>query len=130
MGLKESKDFRKHVQLEKVSDRREDYVNGKLFRTGDEVIIKETQEVGKITVLGANYVMVDFGNETKRRCWLEDIELFETLETMAGEWGTDKSVKTYQKDTPGQKEILDFNKFILNNKKKFKEENKQRWKKS
>jgi len=130
MGLKESKDYRKHVQLEKVSDRREDYIKGKLFKTGDDVIVKESQEVGKITVLGANYVMVDFGNETKKRCWLEDIELFETLETMAGEWGTDKSVKTYQKDTPGQKEILDFNKFILNNKKKFKEENKQRWKKS
>ena len=30
-----------------------------------------------------------FGN-SKRRCWLEDIELFETLETMAGEWGSDK----------------------------------------
>ena len=68
MGLKESKDFRKHVQLEKVSDRREDYVNGKLFRTGDDVIVKESQEVGKITVLGANYVMVDFGN-SKKRCW-------------------------------------------------------------
>jgi len=101
MGLKESKDFRKHVQLEKVSDRREDYVNGKLFRTGDEVIIKETQEVGKITVLGANYVMVDFGN-SKRRCWLEDIELFEYLETMAGEDGTKKLVKNYKKMTPGE----------------------------
>ena len=104
MGLKESKDFRKHVQLEKVSDRREDYVNGKLFRTGDDVIVKESQEVGKITVLGANYVMVDFGN-SKRRCWLEDIELFETLETMAGEWGTDKLVKTYKKDSPGQEKF-------------------------
>ena len=101
MGLKESKDFRKHVQLEKVSDRREDYVNGKLFRTGDDVIVKESQEVGKITVLGANYVMVDFGN-SKRRCWLEDIELFEYLETMAGEDGTKKLVKSYKKITPGE----------------------------
>ena len=65
MGLKESKDYRKHIQLEKVSDRREDYVNGKLFRTGDDVIVKESQEVGKITVLGANYVMVDFGNSKR-----------------------------------------------------------------
>ncbi len=104
MGLKETKDYRKHIQLEKVSDRREDYVNGKLFRTGDDVIVKESQEVGKITVLGANYVMVDFGN-SKRRCWLEDIELFETLETMAGEWGTDKLVKTYKKDSPGQEKF-------------------------
>ena len=101
MGLKESKDFRKHVQLEKVSDRREDYVNGKLFKTGDEVIVKESQEVGKITILGANYVMVDFGS-SKRRCWLEDIELFEYLETMAGEEGTDKLTKKYKKMTPGE----------------------------
>jgi hypothetical protein len=104
MGLKESKDYRKHIQLEKVSDRREDYVNGKLFRTGDDVIVKESQEVGKITVLGANYVMVDFGN-SKRRCWLEDIELFETLETMAGEWGSDKLVKSYKKVSPGQEKF-------------------------
>ena len=101
MGLKETKDYRKHIQLEKVSDRREDYVNGKLFRTGDDVIIKETQEVGKITVLGANYVMVDFGS-SKRRCWLEDIELFEYLETLAGEEGTDKLTKKYKKMTPGE----------------------------
>lgn len=120
MGLKESKDFRKHVQLEKVSDRREDYINGKLFRTGDDVIVKESQEVGKITVLGANYVMVDFGS-SKRRCWLEDIELFETLETMAGEEGTGKLTKRYKKETPGsdkQESKRGFRSFLEKKKKK------------
>ena len=127
MGLKESKDYRKHIQLEKVSDRREDYVNGKLFRTGDDVIVKESQEVGKITVLGANYVMVDFGN-SKRRCWLEDIELFETLETMAGEWGSDKLVKTYKKDSPGQEKFT-FKSYYdedENNEKKKKKKNERK----
>lgn len=127
MGLAESKTYRKHIQLEKVSDRREDYVNGKLFKTGDDVIVKESQEVGKITVLGANYVMVDFGN-SKRRCWLEDIELFETLETMAGEWGTDKLVKTYKKDSPGQEKFT-FKSYYdedENNEKKKKKKNERK----
>ncbi len=49
MGLKESKLFRKHVELPKVSDTREDYVEGNLFAEGDTVQLKETQEVGEIT---------------------------------------------------------------------------------
>jgi len=76
MGLSESKNFRKHVQLEKVSDRREEYVEGNLFKVGDEVIIKETNEVGDIKVLGTNYVIVQLG-ENKRRVWLDGVEIAE-----------------------------------------------------
>jgi nicotinic acid mononucleotide adenylyltransferase len=113
MGLKESHNYRKHVQLEKVSDRREEYVQGELFNEGDEVVLKETNEVGTIKMCGSNYVLVEFGN-IRKRCWLDSVEkLGETLETMAGEEGTDELVKAYQKDTPGQKEILDFKQFVL-----------------
>ena len=45
---RESHEFRKHVQLEKVSDKREEYVKGELFKEGDEVVLKENNEVGTI----------------------------------------------------------------------------------
>ena len=113
MGLKESHNYRQHIQLDKVSDLREDYIEGNLFKEGDQVVVKESDEVGTIQVCGSNYVLVDFGT-IRKRCWLESVEkLDETLETMAGEWGSDKLVKTYQKDTPGQEKILDFKNFVL-----------------
>ena len=84
MGLSESKNFRKHVQLEKVSDRREEYVNGTLFKEGNEVIIKATNEVGTIKVCATNYVIVQLGEE-KKRVWLEGVELIEAVQ----EIGTD-----------------------------------------
>lgn len=78
MGLAESKNFRKHVQLEKVSDRREEYVEGNLFKIGDEVVIKESDEVGNIKVLGTNYVIVQLG-ENKKRVWLDGVEKIEEV---------------------------------------------------
>ena len=47
MGLKESHNFRKHVELPPVSETREDYVEGSLFKVGDIVRIKETNELGE-----------------------------------------------------------------------------------
>ena len=111
MGLKESHNHRTHIQLEKVSDRREEYVQGELFKEGDEVVLKENNEVGTIKVCGSNYVLVEFGN-IRKRCWLDSVEKLEE-EGGAGEWGTEKLVQNYQKDTPGQKEILDFRQFVL-----------------
>jgi hypothetical protein len=73
MGLKESHNHRQHVQLEKVSDLREDYVQGNLFKVDDEVVLKETDEVGTIKVCGSNYVLVEFGT-IKKRCWLDSVE--------------------------------------------------------
>ena len=76
MGLKEEKETTRHVQLESVSEIRESYINGKLFKEGDTVIIKETEEVATIKNLGSNYVIVETGNKTYRK-WLDAIELVE-----------------------------------------------------
>jgi hypothetical protein len=76
MGLKESKEFTKHVQLESVSEIRESYINGKLFKEGDTVVIKETGELGKVKTLGSNYVIIEgFGNQYRK--WLDAVEKVE-----------------------------------------------------
>jgi len=100
MGLKESHSFRKHVELPPVSETREDYIEGSLFKVGDIVRIKETNELGEIIVCGSNYVMVE-AESVKKRFWLDAVELFE--EGGAGDWGTIKGLMRYLKDTPGQK---------------------------
>ena len=99
MGLKESHSFRKHIELPPVSETREDYIEGSLFKVGDIVRIKETNELGEIIVCGTNYVMVE-AESVKKRFWLDAIELFE--EGGAGDWGTIKGLMRYLKDTPGQ----------------------------
>ena len=76
MGLKEEASFRNHVELESVSETREAFVNGDLFTEGQEVIIKKTDEVGKITMLGANYVIVETADR-KTRQWLDAVESIE-----------------------------------------------------
>ncbi len=76
MGLKETKSFRKHVELPKVSDTREDYIGGNLFTEGDTVQVKESKEIGQITTCGANYLTVKFENKSKK-VWLDQVELVE-----------------------------------------------------
>ena len=90
MGLK-SEGFRPHVELETVSNIREDYVEGKIFRIGTMVRMKESGEVGKVVIRGANYVLAEF-NGKKRRCWLDSIQ----EEGGAGEYGTDKLLNKYK----------------------------------
>tara|TARA_B100001093_G_scaffold448890_1_gene454767 strand:+ start:453 stop:1793 length:1341 start_codon:yes stop_codon:yes gene_type:complete len=97
MGLSESKSFRKHVQLEKVSDVREEYVEGTLFIEGDEVVLKKTDEVGTIKVCGSNYVIVQLG-ENKKRVWLDDVEKINEQY----EYGTKAGTDAYKKMTPGE----------------------------
>ncbi len=77
MGLKESHNFRKHIQLESVSDRREAYVAGDLFAVGNQVVIKESDEIGAISYCGSNYLIVELTNGKKVRKWLKDVELLE-----------------------------------------------------
>lgn len=117
MGLSKHESTREHIQLKKVSELRESYVEGTLFNVGDEVVITETDEIGTIDRLGSNYVIVEFGNnQKKKRCWLDSVEKLNINiqeEHGAGEWGTDESVRNYQKDTPGQEKILDFRQFVL-----------------
>lgn len=80
MGLKEEKIA---VELKSVSETREDYIEGKLFKVGDDVILKETNDVGTIKVCGSNYLIVEFG-DWKKRVWLEQVELIEDDEKLTG----------------------------------------------
>ena len=75
MGLKEASEFRNHLELETVSETREKFVQGELFEVGDIVVIKESEEVATISVLGANYVIVETNDGKKMRKWLESVEL-------------------------------------------------------
>jgi len=77
MGLKESHNHRKHIQLETVSEQREEYINGNLFAEGDTVVVKESNDVGTITMTGSNYVLVELADGSKKRCWLDSVEKLE-----------------------------------------------------
>jgi len=77
MGLKEERSFKNHIELETVSETREKYVQGKLYGIGDSVVIKESEEVVKVTMLGANYVIVERTDGTRLRKWLDAVELVE-----------------------------------------------------
>jgi len=76
MNLNENKTFTRHVMLETVSERREDYVNGELFVVGQQVILKETDEVVTIDHCGTNYLIVEVDGKKKRK-WLTDVEPLE-----------------------------------------------------
>jgi len=96
MGLKKES-VRPHVELPKLSETREEYIEGNLFNEGEAVKLKESGEVGTIQHKGSNYLLVNFG-DFRKRVWLESVE------TMAGCDGTDELTKKYKKDTPGQNE--------------------------
>lgn len=76
MGLKEQKEFKNHIQLEPVSDLRENYVQGNLYLPGDTIVVKETGQLGKVIHLGSNYVIIESGGNEYRK-WLEAIEILD-----------------------------------------------------
>ena len=80
MGLKEETEFKRHVELETVSEEREKFVQGELFDLGDKVIVKESDEMGVITYLGANYVLVELSEDRSVRKWLDAVEKIEEAE--------------------------------------------------
>ena len=80
MGLKEETVFKRHVELEPVSETREQFVQGKLFDLGDSVIIKESDEMGTIVHLGTNYVVVQISEDKTIRKWLHDVTKVELTE--------------------------------------------------
>ena len=80
MGLKESYDFRSHLQLQSVSEEREAYVSGELFNEGDVVVVKESDEVGQVIMRGSNYVLVEMADGKKLRKWITDIDLIENVD--------------------------------------------------
>ena len=79
MGLKEQREYKNHIQLNPISETREQYITGELYSVGDKVIVKESDEVGEVTHLGANYVIVE-KNGSQKRYWLDAIELLEKIE--------------------------------------------------
>jgi hypothetical protein len=93
MGLKEETVFKRHVELEPVSEVREEFVKGNLFNLGDKVVVKESDQMGIITYLGANYVLVELGEERAVRKWLHDVEVVEVSEEVGVETKEFSSVK-------------------------------------
>jgi hypothetical protein len=101
MGLKKES-FRRHIELEPISETREEYIEGSLYQVGDIVRIKESGDKAEIVVCGSNYLLVE-SNDVRKRVWLDAVEIVE--EYGAGDWGTKAGVDKYKKDTPGM-EIL------------------------
>jgi hypothetical protein len=111
MGLKEERQFKNHIQLDPISKTREAFVEGTLFEHGDQVIVKDTNEVGTISVLGANYVIVEL-HDRKVRKWLDDVEKIvednrKSMYSDYPDWGTPEATKKWKKATPGQNEAKD-----------------------
>lgn len=104
LGLKENNTFKNHIQLETLSQNREDFIKGDLFELGESVIIKKTDAVGIITVLGSNYVIVEMSDGTRSRQWLEAVEAIEMVEPKKRpDEGTKEAGQKARKETPGQK---------------------------
>ena len=55
-------------------------MQGKLFDLGDTVVVKESDEMGIITHLGTNYVVVQITEERSIRKWLSDVVKVELTE--------------------------------------------------
>lgn len=118
MGLKESSQFKNHIELKKVSDIREKYVEGSLFEEGDRVLIRSTDKEGHVHRLGANYVIVALDEGRVSRCWLEDIQKIEedTMSDIRSFFDRHKNKKKYQravrlfldmrKKNPGQSNMM------------------------
>ena len=105
MGLR-AESTQPHTQLEKVSDVREDYIQEKIFRIGSKIRLKESNKEGKVIIRGTNYVIAEFDG-FKKRCWLDSIQ------ELAGEWGTDELTKNYSSNTPGQKNMSSYKKLKM-----------------
>ena len=80
MGIQEETVFKRHVELETVSETREQFVQGKLFDLGDTVVVKESDEMGTITHLGTNYVVVQISEDRTVRKWLDDVTKIDIVE--------------------------------------------------
>ena len=100
MGLKESYNFRQHIQLPTVSKEREAYVNGELFQVGDVVEVKETKEIGQIQRLGSNYLIIETYEGKKQRKWLKDVvRIEEAAVNKLMDWSTtsaEKKIKSFK----------------------------------
>ena len=101
MGLKEQNEFKRHIQLKPLSETREAFVKGELFELGETVVISKTGEVGKVEIIGSNYVIVE-ANGKRTRQWLDSISHLN--EEYKYEEGTPEAGNHARKMTPGQSE--------------------------
>lgn len=107
MGLKEETVFKRHVELEPVSETREQFVKGDLFDLGDTVVVKESEEVGTITHLGSNYLIVQLSEDKVVRKWLDAVEKVEEAEA-----NVNSTVQPVEK-SPNIKKAMKLRKFSL-----------------
>lgn len=73
LGLKETYNFRQHIQLPTLSEEREAFVSGELFKAGDVIEVKDTKQIGQVKRLGSNYVIIETYEGQKQRKWIKDI---------------------------------------------------------
>mgnify|MGYP000989033232 CR=1 FL=1 len=108
MGLKEEKEFKNHVQLDPVSQIREDFVAGRVLNLGDKTVLKGTDIIAEVTFRGSNYVIVEGSNGQTYRKWITDVEIIEQQDNKKSmykdkpDWGTPESTKKAKKMTPGE----------------------------
>ena len=93
MGLKEQIDYFNKLHFEPVSEKREAYVKGNLFNIGDNVVVMATDEVGRVTSLGSNYVIIESNNKLLRK-WIDDVELLEKTKARQYEDTSDTTATT------------------------------------
>jgi hypothetical protein len=74
-------------------------VSGEIFNIGDQVVIKESSEVGTVCQRGPNYLVVTMGNGNKVRKWLNGVEL---LEKSAVEEISSHKLIDYDRASPGK----------------------------
>ena len=77
MGLKEETSFKHHIELDKVSDVREQYIKGDLYALGDRVKVIEDGSAGTVSWLGTNYLMIDLDEGGRARKWVDAVEPIE-----------------------------------------------------
>ena len=94
MGLKKES-TRPHVELPKLSETREEYVEGNIFNEGETVQLKENGDIGTIQHKGSNYLLVNFG-EFRKRVWLDSVREYNEI-------GTPAYTNYLKTNTPGEK---------------------------
>ena len=62
------------LNLNQYQKSEKQFVKGKLFELGDTVLVKESDEIGTITYLGTNYVVVELSETRSVRKWLHGVE--------------------------------------------------------
>ena len=79
MGIEEESSFKNHIELDKVSDTREQYIKGDLYALGDRVKVKEDNAIGTVSWLGTNYIMIDLDEGGRARKWVDAVDILEDI---------------------------------------------------